>query len=247
MMDERLHVTNSIINDDIIETKVPCVNYDNKIAENNFPGRFVLSMQDIDVSAESIKSALRDCDARRKSIEAEMEEIQITLCSPAFLGVGIQKPLIDNDGFPISGLDLHEVRARRNRFALLATDLKDLEAQLAELLHRLHENARQSGTIEKGERRSLWPFGKVSEVVAGSAAEKAGLLVGDRIVRFGHLSATTEQGVETCYDSIPSVVQNFPIDQKLEIQVVRLGRDQDEIVLWVDLTASRLGCLIKKV
>ena len=204
-------------------------------------------MERNDESDGSMKLTIKDCDTRRKAIEKELDDIAAELSSPVYLEVGLQKPLIDNNGFPIAGIDLHQVRSLRNRFAVLENDLKTVEVELLELLHALHENARLSGNIQRGERKSLVAFGKVSEVVEGSAADTAGLIVGDRIIRFGHLQTTTEEGAVACYDSIPSVVQSFPKDELLEIQVIRMGREQDEVVVLVDLKNGRLGCLIKKV
>lgn len=243
----RIHVTSPIMNINIITCISSCsITYKNG-QKNNFPVRGLLSMQDPKMSSEQLVLLIKDCDERRKAIEKEMEDMGSSLSSTAYLGVGLHKPLIDNDGFPLPGVDLHEVRGKRNRFAVLTNDLRVQEDQLAELLHTLHENARLAGSIQRGDRKSLLPFGKVTEVLAASPAEEAGLLVGDRIVRLGHLQTTTIEGSALCYDSIPTVVQNREKDQPLEIQVQRIGREEEEIILRVDLTSGRLGCLIKKV
>jgi hypothetical protein len=200
-----------------------------------------------DTTERDLVDCLTKLNNRRGVIESEMSSISEDLSSAAFLQVGLNNPLIDHDGFPLPGVDLHEVRTKRNRFAILSTDLKRVEDELHELLLKLHEYARSSGTIRRGDKKPLLPFGKISDIVSGSAADLCGLLVGDRIIRFGALQATNPDAVAMCYDSIPTVVQTTLGNCPIEIQVTRMGRENEEIVLFVNLVNGRLGCLIQKL
>ena len=203
-------------------------------------------MANFDSTGQELLISLEGLNSRRSMIEEEMGDISRDLSSAAYLKVGINKSLIDHEGFPLPGVDLHDVRTKRNRFAMLCNDLKRIEEELHGLLLRLHENARSSGTILRGERKPLVPFGRISEIAPGSAADCGGLLVGDRIIRFAHLQTTKTEAVSVCYDSIPTVVQNTPDNCPIEIQVTRMGREEEAIVLSVNLINGRLGCLIQK-
>jgi hypothetical protein len=194
-----------------------------------------------------IRETLLDLDKQRNEFRAEMDDISSILSSSSFLQVGLKNPLVDDEGFPLAGLDIHDVRTKRNRFAILATDFAIIDERIHDLLQEMHENARKSGTITKGEMKPRLPFGRVTQVVQGSPADKAGLLVGDRIIKFGHLLTTTLAGVNACYDAIPFVAQSSSNTGPLEISVIRLGREDDAVVVLVQLENERLGCLISKI
>jgi 26S proteasome non-ATPase regulatory subunit 9 len=186
-------------------------------------------------------------DAKRAQIEIEMGDIVSVLQSEAFSNIGISKPLVDAEGYPLSGIDLHQVRTLRNRFAILRTDLQSLTTEIEKHLLAVHENARSSGSVSRGEHRSLKPFGRVEMVTPNSPADIAGLIVGDKILRFGPLSCTSDDGVDLCYDSVPTLVRNSEPDSNIQVQVQRIGRDDDTIILGVQLVDGKLGCLIKRI
>jgi 26S proteasome non-ATPase regulatory subunit 9 len=182
---------------------------------------------------------------QRTIIENEIDSIGEELSSESFLQIGLKKPLVDAEGFPLAGLDIHRVRELRNRYAILQTDVDNLTESIERALHDIHEHARITGSITSGVRRPAVPFGRVETVVSGSAAEHAGLLVGDKIVKFGHLCCYSSDGVQQCYESIPEVVRGSQDNQILSLEVTRLGRPGETIELNLRPRDGRIGCLIK--
>lgn len=198
-------------------------------------------------TSQTIKELVQELILERRKIEEELDSILDNLNSEAFGSIGLQKPLVDESGFPIAGIDLLQVRTYRNRFMVLQNDLKDLDKRIEESLHQIHEHARSSGSISTGDQRTLAPFGRVESVAPDSAAEVGGLLVGDKIVRFGRLSCFNVEGVKDCYDLIPTVLRDLEPGQSFEVKVVRLGRESEDISLRISPIGGRLGCLIKPI
>ena len=176
----------------------------------------------------------------KSEVESELDSIADTLNSEAFSNIGLQKPLTDEEGFP-------QVRQLRNRFAILTTDHADLLRKIEESIHMIHEHARNTGSVTSGERSALLPFGRVETVAPDSAAEAAGILVGDKVVKFGSLSCVTEAGMKQCYESIPSTLHAIRFDSSLEVRVIRIGRANEVIELNVTPRDGRIGCLIRPI
>ncbi|KAF4701416.1 26S proteasome non-ATPase regulatory subunit 9 [Perkinsus olseni] len=149
---------------------------------------------------------------RKDTIEKEIDQIWATLNSPACQQVGRDGSLLDSEGFPRSDIDHYLITSSRQRLTVLENDLKGVMNSLERGLENLHQIARDTGTITKGQQQqqsrkvedaadigrepmsipqdrvinsSYPPFACVSEVAPGSPAAEAGLLDGDRIVDFG--------------------------------------------------------------
>ena len=195
--------------------------------------------------SEFHKGRFEELRARITSIETEMGAIGDDLNSDAFAKIGLRRPLVDSEGFPLAGIDIHRVRELRNRFAVLETDLRSVTSEVEALLHEIHEHARSTGSVSSGERRSAIPFGRVHSVQPGSAAESAGILVGDKVIKFGHLSCYRTEDVHTCYDGIPTVMENHHVGESLHISIIRLGREGESLDFDLIPQNGRLGCLIK--
>ena len=58
------------------------------------------------------------------------------------IGVGMDKPLVDTEGFPRSDIDVYQVREARNKVAHLRTDAVDILNQIERSLHSIHAKAR---------------------------------------------------------------------------------------------------------
>ena len=91
-----------------------------------------------DVAA--IKQSLGQLDVQRKSLEMEGEAIISELTSPTEGGgppMGIDTPLVDQDGYPRADIDVYRARELRHRFAIIKTDRKELMKQIDTLLGKL--------------------------------------------------------------------------------------------------------------
>ena len=60
------------------------------------------------------------------------------------IGVGMDKPLVDNEGFPRGDIDVYQVREARHKVACLRNDANDILNQIEKALHSIHANARPS-------------------------------------------------------------------------------------------------------
>lgn len=205
------------------------------------------SSQKIDPQSNALTDIVKAQMASKRVIETELESIVDALNSEALAHIGLRKHLVDESGFPIAGIDLLQVRTYRNRFAVLQTDLKEIDKTIEESLHRIHEHARATGSVSRGDERQLAPFGRVDSVAPDSAAEFGGLVVGDKIVRFGRLSCFSAEGVKDCYDAIPTILRDLEPGQSFEVKVIRLGRESEDITLSISPIGGRLGCLIRPI
>jgi 26S proteasome non-ATPase regulatory subunit 9 len=197
---------------------------------------------------DTLRDLVTEPIGKKDEIESEMDSIANTLNSPAFAHIGLRKSLVDEDGFPLAGIDLLQVRTFRNRFAVLETDLKDITARIETVITEIHEHARLTGSVSMGEGRSPVAFGRVDSIAEGSAADEAGLLVGDKILKFGRLSCFNADRVKDCYDAIPVVLREIVGPGTfVEIQVSRLGRESEDIFLRLYPKEGRIGCLIRPV
>lgn len=196
-------------------------------------------------SASTMQSIARSLIAQKADIEKEMDAIAAELNCDSFSCIGLKQPLIDKDGFPVSGIDVHQVRILRNRFAILSTDLEQVLRKIEVSINEIHEHARNTGNIQSGSRGRLVPFGRVDTVVSGSPADDAGLLVGDKILKFGGLCTVSDSSVKHCYDGIPESITGIPDGDYIDIYVTRLERDSTDILVRIRPREGRVGCLIK--
>ena len=196
---------------------------------------------------DTLRRLVKTLMDKKQTIENEIDSIIETLNSDAFMSIGLRKPLVDDQGFPLAGIDLLQVRTYRNRFAVLETDLKDILEQIDESIQEIHEHARATQTVTSGDVRNPLPFGRVESISNGSAADEAGLLVGDKVVKFGRLSCFNPDGVKNCYDAIPSIVREVDPTGYIEAQVSRLGREGEELIMRIYPKEGRIGCLIRPI
>jgi len=90
--------------------------------------------------AAATRESLQALDAQRRSLEMEADAIADELTSPPAEGVepmGIDTPLVDDEGYPRGDVDVHRARSLRNRLACIRTDhkslMKDIERHLLQL------------------------------------------------------------------------------------------------------------------
>eukprot|EP00752_Nemacystus_decipiens_P014727 g13116.t1 len=172
---------------------------------------------------EALKKELIMLEAQRDALELEADAIAGELNSPGANGeppVGVKGPLVDSDGYPLAGVDLFNVRAKRHRFNCIQTDHKAVMSKLEKSLHVLHaaRSARPTPTPSAARPSSspahalaapsalagdsLVPIAKVNEVSDGSPAATAGLEVGDLVLRFGGIDISHPKGLGGVVDVV---------------------------------------------
>jgi 26S proteasome non-ATPase regulatory subunit 9 len=83
---------------------------------------------------------VKELTAQKDEIEKQIRQHQQSLEA---IGVGMDKPLVDREGFPRADIDVHAVRIERHAVIQLQNDHKGLMAQIEIAIQRLHEEARR--------------------------------------------------------------------------------------------------------
>jgi Nas2 N_terminal domain len=89
----------------------------------------------------SARERLNRLVAQRDALELEADAIASELNSPGVNNeppAGIKTSLIDKEGFPRGDIDLFNVRAKRQRLAVINTDHKTLMSEIEKTLHLVH-------------------------------------------------------------------------------------------------------------
>ncbi|KAF7637115.1 Nas2_N domain-containing protein [Meloidogyne graminicola] len=109
--------------------------------------------------------------------------------------VGMNEPLVDEQDFPISGIDIYAVSAARGKIRSLQNDRTEKIAEIDRVIVAIHnqtsvtpEDNNEAGSSSV-HRTSNKPIAQVDKVTLNSPAHKAGLCEGDLIIQFGHLHA----------------------------------------------------------
>ncbi|KAI9753040.1 MAG: putative 26S proteasome regulatory subunit [Lichina confinis] len=135
---------------------------------------------------------------KKEQVEAELKSLTGVLDSH---GVAMDTPLLTDDGFPRDDIDVAQIRITRARAIHVQNDYKGLLFQIEQALHEHYASASSSTgeesttavtPIRSNEPASTsrpveTPFAMVNEIFRNSPAERAGLMVGDRIRRFGNV------------------------------------------------------------
>ncbi|KAL8558336.1 hypothetical protein ACOMHN_012900 [Nucella lapillus] len=161
---------------------------------------------------------------KKDDIEGELSQLTEVLDSQK--GVGMNGPLIDEEGYPRSDIDVYAVRHARHKIACLQTDHKLVMKDIEEELYRIHTELRQQKDASGESAMEVCttsdpapprpPFVRVDKVDAGSPATDAGLEVGDELVEFGSVTANNF----TSLQQIGEVVQHS-IGRPLRVRVAR--------------------------
>ena len=75
-------------------------------------------------------------DEEKSKIEKEIAEWKSVLDSEQ--NIGMDGPLVDNEGYPRNDIDVAKVRLARNRIICLSNDHKDIMKKLSEALISIH-------------------------------------------------------------------------------------------------------------
>lgn len=124
-----------------------------------------------DQAETALRQQLTKLDLKRKSIEHEADAIFLELTTPPDEGVepmGIDTPLVDQDGYPRGDIDIYRTRTLRRQFRTLKTDHKDITAQIEGMLRQLtamkHPNKDTDEQMEVQARRLPKPKPKYDPV-----------------------------------------------------------------------------------
>jgi 26S proteasome non-ATPase regulatory subunit 9 len=224
-------------------------------------------------SREALRDRVKALYAERETLESEMASISERLSAPG--APGLRGALVDREGFPIPGVDLYAVRADRGRYATLRNDHVALTAEVERAIADLHASAPSSSgrhadasapaasapaapepaapsrppvvvaAPPPGSSPGI-PFAIIDDVTPGSPAHDAGLVVGDRVLAFG--GVTAERNPSS--DPLPAVAARLAACENVPVPalVIRRGARVE-----VQVTPRRwggrglLGCHMRPV
>ncbi|GFU04650.1 26S proteasome non-ATPase regulatory subunit 9 [Nephila pilipes] len=123
---------------------------------------------------------------KRDIIEAEILNLLAELKKQ---NVTMTEPLVDEEGYPRSDVDVAAIRHIRHEIICKQNDCKELTKKIEEELYALHaeEKITPSASCLNVREVSFKPFARVDLVDENSPAQKADLRVGDLLVKFGTL------------------------------------------------------------
>ncbi|CAH8562162.1 unnamed protein product [Schistosoma rodhaini] len=90
----------------------------------------------------SIKSKYDGLVDEKNRIEKKLSELSEILRQNG--NVGLDTPLVDDEGYPRPDIDVALIRITRNNIRCLNTDHKQIMLELESVLHKIHEYARQN-------------------------------------------------------------------------------------------------------
>ncbi|XP_019956578.1 26S proteasome non-ATPase regulatory subunit 9 [Paralichthys olivaceus] len=197
---------------------------------------------DSETTMDDVKTLIKKKDEIEEQIKAYYDVLEDQ-------GVGVEGPLIDEEGFPRADVNVYQIRTARHSISCLQNDHKAIMAEIEEALHKLH--AREKAKREQDEVEAQGeamdqqvtlppPFARVDAVTQGSPACGAGLRVGDEVIEFGSVNTGNFQNLR----NIAAVVQHSE-GKPLRVSVIR-----DDHKVQMSLTPQRwsgrglLGCNI---
>ncbi|RHY58195.1 hypothetical protein DYB30_005386 [Aphanomyces astaci] len=187
----------------------------------------------------------QELDKERAAIDAEIQLIVEELTAGPN-PIGLKGPLVDDEGFPRSDIDVYTVRHKRHRFACLQNDLKwkmqEIEDVMTRLVIMLAMNCINIGKLHAADAVSDSTVPVKLEGNAGSPSSEAGLQVGDLVLEFGTATADNHRELAAIREI---VMRN--LDAPIEVVVQRRGTaDQFRLSLvphsWIG--QGVLGCHI---
>ncbi|XP_013872828.1 26S proteasome non-ATPase regulatory subunit 9 [Austrofundulus limnaeus] len=197
-----------------------------------------------EVTMDDVKNLIKKKDEIEEQIKAYYDVLEDQ-------GVGVEGPLVDEEGYPRADVNLYQIRTARHNISCLQNDHKAIMAEIEEALHKLHARDKAKREQDATEAQEAMeqqitlppPFARVDAVTEGSPASGAGLRVGDEIIEFGSVNTGNFQNLQ----NIASVVQHSE-GKPLRVGVIRAGQK-----VQMNLTPQRwsgrglLGCNIVPV
>ncbi|XP_064650864.1 26S proteasome non-ATPase regulatory subunit 9-like [Lineus longissimus] len=185
---------------------------------------------------------VKELMAKKDGIESEIKELSDLLQSQG--GVGMDGPLIDEELYPRSDIDIYSVRHARHRIICLQNDHKELMKEIEEGLYQVHAAAKgehaESMEIEPVCPGRVTTFAYVDLVDEGSPAQAAGLEKCDELVEFGSVTAQNFVNLQ----NIATIVQHS-VGKPIKITVLR-KEEMVKLTLTPNTWSGRgfLGCKI---
>jgi 26S proteasome non-ATPase regulatory subunit 9 len=190
------------------------------------------------IDNSSTKNKLLELDKQRLKLEKEILEITNYLCQDGFPGV--EKSLIDEEGFPIPGIDHYEIRRARNQLIRTQNDHKNMMLLIESEMIKYFNTEKENRQVEKDNRIILKednkhlvqvfedddvskiktnipkiPFCYIQSVLENSPAYIAGFREGDAVINFGGINHLHGNPLE----KISTVVKSS-INQEVFIEVI---------------------------
>ncbi|MCL4135585.1 UNVERIFIED_CONTAM: hypothetical protein GTU68_020919 [Idotea baltica] len=150
-------------------------------------------------------------------------------------------PLVDNDGYPRSDIDVYQVRHARHDIICLQNNHKVMMKKIEEGLQKVHERGPGSafdpnGTNASTPMESLVAFAVINRVDSGSPSEKDGLIVNDEICKFGSVTLDNFRNLS----SVGEVVQH---SKNKPIQLIVRRENKEKFVYLTPRSWSGPGLL----
>merc|ERR1711936_905297 len=96
----------------------------------------------MDISSEPYtREQVLELMKQKEDLEEEIKALNQVLESQ---NVGMEEPLVDEEGFPRGDIDVYQVRHARHNIRTKGNDLINLVANIEKGLHSLHAQARES-------------------------------------------------------------------------------------------------------
>ncbi|KAJ8933944.1 hypothetical protein NQ318_008698 [Aromia moschata] len=144
------------------------------------------------MNKKEVRDEVLELINQKDKIESEIRELTSILTQN---GVGMKDPLVDAEGYPISSIDVYQVRNARHRIICLQNDHKSIMKRIENGVHGYYSAAGSDKSREIPmdiDRCEIavhqTPFAKVTLVSPGSPAEYAGFIVNDEVVEFGSVN-----------------------------------------------------------
>ena len=166
-----------------------------------------------------LKTRLRLLTSQREALEIEADAIHSELTSRGPNGeppAGVKGSLVDSEGYPRADIDVHNVKIKRHRLAVVNFDYNEIMKQIENLLHEINSSEMQQQpqnnanvtvnssygvgsdkvmSESKASDRSSHVFSmlsavpicKIDEILPDSPAASAGLVDEDELLMFGRL------------------------------------------------------------
>jgi len=196
----------------------------------------------------------------KEQIEVEIRSLDLWFETSKF---GRHGALVDAEGFPFPEVEaIIETRQKRNRYSCLQNDHLSVMQRIETLLAT---QAAPASSSESGSTRTPMSnggdaphsngasapsipvaFAVIDIVSPSSPASEAGLLVNDRVVRFGRVNSSNQLSNQSALVSVRDLVASSE-NRRISVVVERIVREQPQMIV-IALTPSRwtgtglLGC-----